>query len=332
MKFFKTLILTLFLISWAVAAEAATEIKLCILAPEGSTWMNVVYAMAAEVSQKTQKAVTFKLYPGGVCGDEKDVLRKMKINQFQAAAFTGIGLGEIVPEFRILELPSFLQNNEEIDYVSNKLRPQFEAMSRQKGFELLGFAEVGFIYLYANIPLKTVDDLKKVKMWMWQGDPVVTSVFKRLGVVATPLSLPDVLTSLQTGLIDGVYGPPLATAALQWHTKMKYMTDTHFANSAGAFLINKPVFDQLSKKDQQILREVLDKHCTQLTQKNRKENEEAIVAMKASGMKVIPVDVATREELKKLSMDSWNDHIGKLYSAEFFQQTSILLENFRKQQ
>jgi len=306
------------------------EIKLSVLAPEGSTWVKVLEEMNQELQTKSGGKVALKIYAGGVSGDEKDVLRKMRIGQVHAAAFTGVGLGEIVPAFRVLELPMLFRNYQEVDYVKGKLQPELEKQFDAKGFVLLGWAEAGFVNIFSNKPIKNKDDMKGVKMWAWEGDPLVKTMYETLGIVPVPLALPDVLTSLQTNLIDGVYGPPLGVIALQWFTKTKYMTDVNLANSTGALVMSKAEFAKLAPDQQAMLKEVAQKYGQQLVQKIRAENQSAVETLKKNGIQVVAVDPAAKQEIITLSESVYPKLAGSLYSPALLQQVKGYIAEVRK--
>lgn len=325
---FCSVILTFALFA-APAQSAENEIKLSVLAPEGSTWVKVMEQMNQEIQQQSGGKLALKIYAGGVSGDEKDVLRKMRIGQVHAAAFTGVGLGQIVPAVRILELPMLFRSYEEVDFVKSKLQPKFKKDFAAKGFELLGWSEAGFVNIYSNTPIKNTDDMKGVKMWAWEGDPLVKAMYDSLGITPIPLSLPDVLTSLQTNLIDGVYGPPLGVIALQWFTKVKNMTNINLANSTGALLITKKAMKGLPPDQQKILRDAGQKYSKILVQKIRSENQQAIDQIRKAGIQIIDVDPAAKEQIISVSETVYPKLAGKLYSPALLSQVQSLLAQKR---
>ena len=146
-------------------AHAVTEIKLAFLAPEGTTWHKVMTAWNEELFKKTSGQVRFKIYAGGVLGDERDVIRKMRIGQVHAAGFTGLGLGLVNPAVRVLELPMLVENYEEVDALAKHIQPKLEAGFKKKGFVLLAWAETGFVNIFSNKkPISSVSDMERMKM------------------------------------------------------------------------------------------------------------------------------------------------------------------------
>jgi TRAP-type C4-dicarboxylate transport system substrate-binding protein len=325
------LVLVFFMTFLASSAKAAQyEIKFSVLAPEGSTWVNVMREMDKELQTTSGGRLAFKIYAGGVSGDEKDVIRKMRIGQIHAAGFTGAGLGEIVPSIRVLELPMLFKNYQEVDYVKSKVQKEFESQFDQKGYVLLGWAEAGFVNIFSNKPIKAKADMAGTKWWAWEGDPLVRALYGALGIVPIPLALPDVLTSLQTNLIDAVYGPPLGVIALQWFTKTKYMTDLPLANSTGALVMSKAEFLKLPPDLQALLKKTAEKYCNQLVQETRQENVKSVETLKKNGIQVVTVAPNDKEELEKTAVSVRPQLVGKLYSQELLNRVQGLVDEYRK--
>jgi len=331
MNFMVRVLISIFSIFLFIPPSLAAqhEIKISVLAPEDSTWGKVIEEMNQDMQEKSGGKLALKIYAGGISGDEKDVLRKMRIGQVHAAAFTGVGLGQIVPSVRILELPMLFRSYDEVDFVKGKLQPGFQKQFSAKGFELLGWSEAGFVNIFSNKPIKNKADMSGVKFWAWEGDPLVKEMYKALGITPIPLSLPDVLTSLQTKLIDGVYGPPLGIIALQWFTKVKNMTNINLANSTGAIIITKKAMNKLPPDLQKILRDSVKKYSQVLVQKIRIENAQAVEQLRKAGIQIIEVDPKAIEEILTVSESVYPKLVGKLYSPALLSQVKSLLAKKR---
>ncbi|NOX37659.1 MAG: ABC transporter substrate-binding protein [Calditrichaeota bacterium] len=323
------ILLLLFWLSMPLYAQKKYVIKFATLAPEGSTWLNVMKAFDAEIRELTNGEVRFKIYAGGIQGDEKDVLRKIRLGQLHSAGFTGVGLGEILPEVRILDAPLLFRNYEEIDYITNLLYDEFFEKFRKVGYALIGWTEVGFVYVYSKKPITTLQDLKNTKMWMWEGDPVAEATFRALGVSAIPLSVTDVLTSLQTNLIEAVYTSPLACVSLQWYTKVKYMMDVPLADATGAILISNRMFNKLPEKYQRLLIEKGREHMAELIKQSRVDNEKAIEIMLKNGIQLVHVPEENLGAFYEAGARARRNLVGKLYSQEFLTRIETALEEFR---
>lgn len=316
--------------SGRVFAEAPKIIKFATLAPLGSIWLKVVNDIGDELREKSDGKIRLKVYPGGISGDEKDVLRKMRIGQLHCAGFTGVGLGEILNEVRIFDLPFFFLEYDEIDYIRNKLNDRFVKAFDDRGFILLGWTEVGFVYFFSNKMINSVDALRSTKMWVWDGDPIAKAIFDSINMLPIPLSVTDVMTSLQTGLIDSVYVSPLGAVALQWATKVKYMLDLPMANAVGAILMSKKHFQNLQPNLQVLLKETFNKHMKRLTQLTREDNEESVKIVKELGVKVITLEKQARDEFELVSKKACEVVAGKLFPAELIEDITADIEEFRK--
>jgi TRAP-type C4-dicarboxylate transport system substrate-binding protein len=314
-----------------VRVADAADIKFAIVAPEGSTWAKVVNDWNKELKERTNGAVSFKIYAGGVQGDERDVIRKMRVGQLDMAGLTGLGLGIINSEVRILELPFLFRNYQEVDAVTRSIQPKLEDGFRRKGFELLGWAEAGFVNIFSNKPIAKLEDLEGVKMWMWEADPLVKSMCAVLDIVPIPLALTDVLTSLQTNLIDAAYAPPLGAIALQWFTRTKYFTTDKLSNSTGAFVITKRALNKLTPAQTKVLKETARKYSKILVDRTRKENEESYAALKKAGLTPVELDKAQIGDLYKKSEQVWADLTDKLYPATLLAQVKATLAKQRSE-
>ncbi len=281
MSSFKALAAALLL---AACPIDAAVIKFATIAPEGSTWMKALNDLNAEVQQRTSGRVRFKFYPGGVQGDEKDVVKKIRIGQLQAGAFTGVGLGEIAPPVRLLDAPWLFHDDAEVDYIHGAFSKDFNASIDKGGYVLLGWMDLGWVYVFSRTPIAGPEDMKKARMWVWEGDPIAQAAYKAIGVNPIPLSIVDVMSSLETGLIDAVYGPPMGVTALQWFRRLKYIYALPMADSSGAVLIAKDAFHALSEDDRGILLQASAKHLRRLNLLCRKENVEALAALQNQGL------------------------------------------------
>jgi TRAP-type C4-dicarboxylate transport system substrate-binding protein len=307
-----------------------SEIKIATLAPDGSTWMKTMRKIDEDVRSRTGNRVGFKFYPGGVQGDEKDVIRKMRNGQIHGAAFTGFGLGAIVPEVRVLELPFMFESLDELDHVLGQTGDYYRGLFDEKGYALLGWTDVGFVYLFSQTPVKRAADMPGCKWWIWSGDQLAEIFFKAFKITPIPLAAPDVLTSLQTGVVDAVYSSPLACVALQWFTRVKYMSDMPITHGVSAVVATRKSLAGVSEADLAIVNEVVRTHLADLTAKTRVQNEEAIGEIKKEGVQVVAVDDAARREFTERGRAAWSEGVGVLYPKELLDRVSGMVAEYRR--
>jgi len=268
----------------AAHAEEAYVLKFATLAPQGSTWMNIITDWANQVEKESQGRLKFKLYGGGVSGDEPDVLRKIRFGQLQGGAMTGHGIGYIYSPTRVLEIPFLFRSYHEVDHVRAQLMPEIREGFHQNDFELLGWMEVGFIQLFSRTPIYSIDDMKKRRIWLWQGDPLGTAFFAASGLSPVPLPITEVFSSLSTGLIDTTIAPPLGAIALQWFTKTPYMTSMPVMDGIGGLIVSRKFFDGLPKDLQQLLRRTGEEAGARLLVETRRDNEKSLAVLKQNGV------------------------------------------------
>jgi TRAP-type C4-dicarboxylate transport system substrate-binding protein len=308
-----------FLLNSLPSVKGAEPIKLAILAPQGSTWAIALDEVKQEIETKTGGEVSLKIYAGGRQGDEAEVLKKMKINYLDGGGFTGIGLGEIMPSVRMLELPFMWKDYDEVERVLAAMTPEYEKKFAEAGYHLLGWAEGGFVRLFTTEAVTSTEELKKQKMWAWAGDPLSDALFRGFGITPIPLALPNVLQSLQTGLINGAYGPPLIAVALQWQTKVKFMSADEFSYSTAAMLLTKKAWERVGKH-QKLVSEIVTLRLKELRQRIRKDNEAARESMVNGGIKMIKMSDAEMIKVRATSKEISTSLIGKLYSEAELKQ------------
>ena len=270
-------------------------------------------------------------YEAGVmAGDERDAVRKMKLGQLQGAALTATGIGLIQPQVRVFEAPFMWKDVTEMDGVRAALDGDIRRLMEEKGYVLLNWGDVGPVHLFTNIEVKSKDDLPKLKMWQWGDDPVVKGLFAAMGLKGVNLGVPDVLPSLQTGLIDACYGSPLSTLALQWNTKIKFMTRMAVSYAIGAQVITKATWDGLGPAVQKIVLEEskkLEEKTRQIVREQ--DNARALVKMQQLGLKVVDTPAPLLDEFMAKGRELTVKLDGQLYTKEFRQKVEKLRDDAR---
>ena len=324
-------IITALLMGFAAPAAAKTVvIKLATLAPEGSSWIETFNAIDAEIQQKTEGQVRYRIYPGGVLGDEKDMLRKMHIGQIHAAALTSAGLSAIFNEMDVFQIPFLFESHGEVDFVLEKMDAFFRKGFDKNNTTLLGWSEAGFVRLMSTKPVATLADLRKLKVWTWEDAPITRMIFEEANVSSIPLTVPDVLVGLQTGLVDVVYAPPSGAISLQWFTKTRYITDVKLIYLIGGVVIKKQVFNKIAPAHQKIVMDVWQRQMTQLKQKIRQENQEAMQVMVDQGIKIIVPSPDQAAEFIDVSTKAIQRLEGKTFSKKIRDEVNANIETYRK--
>lgn len=313
-------------------AARSTVLKVASLAPDGSVWAKRFTEFANEVREKSNNEVTFKSYPGGVMGDDRAMYRKMRVGQLHGGGFTMVGLGDVVPDFRVLGIPFLFNSYEEVDQVWERLRPRLKKAFNEKNMILLAISEVGFVYTLSTSPIATIEDLQKGKCWVPEGDPISGVFLKTAGVNATPLSIPDVLSSLQTGLVDTVFNGFYGAIALQWFTRAKYISDVPFVYSYGALVVDKKAFLRLSPENQVLIENTADKYISNLMKADtRRSNTEALELLLQNNISLIKVDRKEIVRLEKYRDETVAELTGEAFSKSIYEETVNYLNEIRSE-
>src|SRR5262245_55893389 len=287
------------------------ELRLATLAPAGSPWMEVLDKAQEEIKTKTGGRVTLKYYPGGQQGDERDFVRKIGLGQLDGAAITSVGLAMIDESIRVLELPMLFASAEEVDYVADKMWPYFQKKFEKKGYRLNDRGEVGWIYFMSKAKVSSLADLKGQKLWMWGDDQLVGAMFKKLGLNGVPLGVPEVDAGLTSGKINACYGSPVAAVALQWYSKVKFMTSMPMSFAIGATVMSIKSLAKISAEDQKAVEAIARAGAKKLRKVIRKANDDAKSTMTRKGITIVNTPVAMVDEFTKNAQEVWKELTGK---------------------
>ena len=305
------------------------ELRIATLAPAGSPWMEVLSKASGEIAEKTAGRVTLKYFEGGQQGDERDFVRKIKLGQLDGAAVTAIGLSMIDESIRVLELPMMFTSVEEVDYVADKMWPYFQKKFEEKGFKLNDRGEVGWAYFLSKNKVESLGDLKGQKLWQWGDDRLVGAMFKKLGLNGVPLGVPEVDSSLTSGRITACYGSPVAAVALQWYTKVKFMTSMPMSYGIGATVVSLETIKKISAEDQKTVQAIGRAGSKKLRKVIRKANEDAKSTMTRKGVTIVQSPPALVDEFTKNAFEVHKQLVGTLYSQKELDMVTKYRDEFR---
>lgn len=265
----------------ASAAAAETRVlKFATLAPQGSTWMRAFEGWARELADRSQGRLKVRFYPGGISGDEPDMLKKMRFGQLQGAALSGHGIGEIFPPARILETPFLFRDHAEIDAARARVQPALEAGFRDRQYELIAWMEVGNIHFFSTRPLASVAEMAQRRIWQWQGDRFIEAFLDANGWSPVALPITEVYPALSTGLVDTVASTPLASIALQWAGKTPYMSRQALATGIGAVVLSSRFFADLPPDLQTLLRSTGASLSRKLIEDTRRDDRASLALLR----------------------------------------------------
>lgn len=272
--------------SQGLAASKVT-IKLGTLAPESSAWYTAMRTMGDRWADATNGKVRLKIYAGGVSGNEDQIIRKMRINQLQAGMITSTGLIDIERSALSIQLPMIISSHEELDYIMGKMEPVLNKKIEAQGFKVLSWGDAGWVYFFTHTPVATPEELKKLKLWGWEGDPESTKAFKKVGLTPVIVSATDVLPALQTGMIEGFPQTALAALSLQWFGGAKNMINLRWSPMVGATVMTMKAWKKIPEEYRADVLRIAREEGEKLKVEVRRLDRDAVAFMKKHGLQVV---------------------------------------------
>jgi TRAP-type C4-dicarboxylate transport system substrate-binding protein len=312
-----------------VRSAPAEVIKIGTLAPEGSPWHDAILDLAAAWKQLSGGKVELRIYPGGVAGDEPDMVRKMRIGQLQAAALSGAGLQNIAQEVQALQMPMMFRSNAELDYVRERIAPKLEAILEKKGFKVLNWADAGWVMFFTRQPVVRPADLKPLKIFAWAGDTCVVDAWRDSGYQPVPLAATDIYTGLETGLISALPTTPIAALSYQWFGLAPHMTDLKWAPLIGATVISTRAWDKIPDDLKPVLLKAAREAGENLQPQVHPLEDKAVAAMLKHGLVVHAVPPEIAAEWEKSARAGYGKIIGCMVPRGIVAEVEKLRDAYR---
>jgi len=315
---------------FAPQAHAQITVKMATLVPRGSSWYKIFREAADKWKKVSNGKVIVNIYPGGVMGDDPDIVRKMRLGTLHAGVLTTIGVAEIDKSVYALGVPMMYGSYEEVYAVFEKMRPTLEANIAKQGFVVLNWADGGWVHFFSQRPVATPDDLKKLKLCAWDNDTDMIDIMKSLGFNLVPQPATEIVTALQTGLVNAVTISPQLAIITQYFHYAKYMTDLNWELLLGAAVIDKRVWDKIPTDLHAQFMQVMQEAAKKLQDEIRKEGETDVKVMKDQGLNVVPVDAKTRDAWVKLAESAYPRIRGRIVPAGAFDEALKYRDEYRK--
>lgn len=310
-----------------VEAQRPVLIKLASPFPAGTVYHRFMKRLENDWKKISGGRVRLRIYPGQTAGDDPLVVRKMRLGTLHAALLAGAGM--VVPEVYALQIPMLYRSFEEADYVREKMTPRLDAAFETKGFVVLNWWEAGWVHFFTKQPVRTPDDLKRTKLFVWAGDTDLIETYKAAGMNPIPLPSTEVSTALQTGLVTAMPAPTQAAVALQWFKHANHMTNVRWALLIGATVITNKAWQRVPAELRPELLEAAQAVGERLRQEFRQGSPKDLAAMKQRGLEVVEVDEATQAQWEKLVEDAYPRIRGSVIPADAFDEAQRHLREYR---
>lgn len=306
----------------------AKTIKLATLAPEGTLYYEILQDMGERWREVSGGEIELRIYPGGIAGDESDMVKKMRIGQIQAAAITGGGLADITEEIRALQMPMMFRSYEELDYVRTKIADRLDSAFAEKGFRILTWGDAGWVYFFTTQPVVHPDDLKPLPVLTWVGNTTFVEVWKELGYNPVPLAATEIHVGLASGLIEAMSVPPYAALSFQWFGLADHMTDLKFAPLVGALVVAESAWQRIDPALRTKLQEIAAETGRRM-QEVRHLDREAVDIMVQHGLTVHEVPDEVYDLWAKLTRRAYPRIMGSVVPAELIAEVERHRDDFR---
>ena len=334
MRIFICLVAAAFLSAVSISsAEAKTQFKIATLLPENTDRVKKMRAAADEIEERTDGRVSFKYYFGGSQGSDDKVLYKMKIGQLHGTTFSPAALQKVYPDINIYGLPFIFESGDEVDYVRKLMDAKFQSGLEEAGFVNFGFAGGGFAMVLSNEPVRSHNDLIGQKVWVPEGDVFSYEAMQALKLTPVPLEIANVMTGLQTGLIDIVAIPPAGALIFQWHTKVNYVTQMPVLFTMYFMVIDAKAFKRIDAADQAVVREVMGHLYAEFDAAERKDAPDALQALMNSGVESVEPLPDEFENLQDETAIANRSMAGRgMFSSELLEEMLSHVQDFRRAQ
>ncbi len=337
--FYQGAVLTVFILSCLINTAQANDQKVIIkvgtLAQKDVSAMRYIgESFFPEITKVTNEQVAFDVYWGGVMGDEEDYVGKMRTGQLQGAAVTASGgiANAVCPDLSVLGLP-FLFNAwafDEVDYVVGKTRPYLLKEAEKRGFKILVISDVDFDQIYSTKHnIKTIEDIKRAKILTWYG-PLENKMLQSLGVSPIPVNVPEVVSSIKTGICNMAISPSMWWVGAQLYTDTKYVNPIPIRFVPAVIIINLSTWNKIPEKHQQAMNTVCAKFEKGFKKVIRECNQKSYKAMIKYGIKEVKVEPEELARFKKATRPVWNELAGKIYSKKILDDVIGLLKEYRE--
>jgi TRAP-type C4-dicarboxylate transport system substrate-binding protein len=317
------------LVPSAASAQTVT-IKVATLMPSNSSWFLVLKEVADKWNKLSNGRVKVVLYGGGTKGDDPEVVQAMRLGELQGAVLTSVGVAEIEKSVYAISIPMAYDSYEEVYAVLDKMRPRLEAAMEAKGFVVLNWADAGWIQFFSTSRVQTPDDLKKLVLFQWAGDPKSLEIWKTAGFNVRPAAVTDLPTGLSTGLFQACSLSPQVAQLGRYYEKAKFMTDLRWALLLGATVIKKDTWAQVPADIKPALQKAMQDAGAKLQADIRQSGEKDIVAMKAAGLTVVPVDAKVKEQWQKVAESAYGKIRGDFVPVDAFDEAMKARDEYRR--
>lgn len=307
------------------SARAVTTLKIATLAPEGTAWANLAFKIKHDIEEATANRVRVTLYLGGVMGNDKDTVRKLRLDQLQGGGFSAEGTFLACPETGVMQLPYLLDSYEKVDKVRSMIRSDMDAAAQKKGFKLLCFIEQGYDALYTkDVPIRKPEDINKIRTYAWSG-PIEEDMLKALGTRPFAIGAAESVASLRSGIVNAAPAPAQWVLGTQEYTFLKYINLHNWHYMPATIVLTQKAVSGLSSDDQRVVLEIGKRYEPLFVKEARDAERKCYEAFQEYGMKMVALNQEEEALFRQRTRPVWERHVGRYYSKEMLQRVEGLV-------
>ena len=326
------LAIVLLLATAGVAAADEQLLRIGTIVPEGTGWARDLHALARELESTTNGSVKMKFYMGGIAGDETEMMQRVRRGQLDGILSGAVACEATAPSLRVVRIPGMFQSWSETSYVVGRLRPLFEEEARKSGYQYLGEAIVGPSILFTRTPVRSLADLDKQRLWIWDTDRMLGAVLPALGLSVVPLPIRDAARAYEDGRLDGFVSPAVVALAFQWSTAARYFTELRLGFVDGCLVVANRAFDALTLKEQEALRVASARAKARFEDIGRSQEDQLLHGLfEKQGLRPIPADEGMRVSFIEAAHAARDATATRLVSPSLISQVLGMLADFRSE-
>ena len=308
----------------------AITVKLASVAPEQSPWGNALNQLEVEWARISNGQVRLTVYHNAIAGEESDVLRKMRLGALHAGVFTSAGMKQIVPEVFSVSVPFMIRSEAQLDYVMERIRPELEDLFRDNRMHVLSWSRAGWVHFFSKEKVVYPEDLKPQRLASDPNDLELQQAFKIMGYNPIPMPQPELLTSLNSGLVDAFYTAPLVAGGYQWFALAPHMLDLKVAPFLGAIVISDAVWRRIPNNIKDELMAAARRVAAQIDEDVRELEAEAVESMQQYGLEVTEVTPRI-EQMWVEDVSRYSDAMLNVFEPDMTQRIRDILSDFQRQ-
>jgi TRAP-type transport system periplasmic protein len=235
---------------YARAADPPPVLRFGTLVPDGTAWARELKAFSREVEDGAHQRIKF--YWGGIAGDEREMLARIKRGQLDGAAGAVI-CTELAPSLQVTRLQGLFPSRDDHERLLRQI-PNADEEFKRAGFVNLGLGGLGPSIIFTKQPVTTWAELQKMRLWRWDLDPVAWQQDRMMGLNVVPLSINEASAAFDAGKVDGFVALAASALAFQWQSRAPNILPLELDYLNACMIVSQPAWDALPTETKQTMR------------------------------------------------------------------------------